>query len=128
VYEYEWTVQWEWGCRAIQKKPLFLVRHIKNNKYKQCNYKKWTGQCEDMFLDSYKKKLGVGKSDKRVGKKKSLFCLSQSINHLYSHKPYTTVQRRHKYTYNKYRIDILWKVELGQTYKSCPYIFKYNRI
>jgi hypothetical protein len=30
----------------------------------------------------------------------------QSINHLYSHKPYTTVQRRHKYTYNKYRIDI----------------------
>ena len=26
--------------------------------------------------------------------------------HLYSHKPYTTVQRRHKYTYNKYRIDI----------------------
>jgi hypothetical protein len=27
-------------------------------------------------------------------------------NHLYSHKPYTTVQRRHKYTYNKYRIDI----------------------
>ena len=32
--------------------------------------------------------------------------LLQSINHLYSHKPYTTVQRRHKYTYNKYRIDI----------------------
>jgi hypothetical protein len=29
-----------------------------------------------------------------------------SINHLYSHKPYTTVLRRHKYTYNKYRIDI----------------------
>jgi hypothetical protein len=29
-----------------------------------------------------------------------------TINHLYSHKPYTTVQRRHKYTYNKYRIDI----------------------
>ena len=32
--------------------------------------------------------------------------MTQSINHLYSHKPYTTVQRRHKYTYNKYRIDI----------------------
>jgi len=32
--------------------------------------------------------------------------INQSINHLYSHKPYTTVQRRHKYTYNKYRIDI----------------------
>jgi c-di-GMP-related signal transduction protein len=31
---------------------------------------------------------------------------SLPINHLYSHKPYTTVQRRHKYTYNKYRIDI----------------------
>ena len=33
-------------------------------------------------------------------------CYNQSINHLYSHKPYTTVQRRHTYTYNKYRIDI----------------------
>jgi hypothetical protein len=32
--------------------------------------------------------------------------INQSINHLYSHKPYTTVQRRHKYTYNKYRISI----------------------
>jgi hypothetical protein len=31
----------------------------------------------------------------------------QSINHLYSHKAYTTVQRKHKYTsINKYRIDI----------------------
>ena len=28
------------------------------------------------------------------------------FNHLYYHKPYTTVQGRHKYTYNKYRIDI----------------------
>ena len=32
--------------------------------------------------------------------------INQSINHLYSHKPYTTVQRRHTYTYNKYWIDI----------------------
>ena len=35
-----------------------------------------------------------------------VFTASSSINHLYSHKPYTTVQRRHKYTYNTYRIDI----------------------
>jgi hypothetical protein len=32
--------------------------------------------------------------------------ISVTINHFYSHKPYTTVQKRHKYTYNKYRIDI----------------------
>jgi hypothetical protein len=25
-------------------------------------------------------------------------------------KPYTTVQRRHKYTYNKYRIDIIYSI------------------
>ena len=43
------------------------------------------------------------------------------INHLYSHKPYTTVQRRHKYTYNKYRIDI--NIYTVYTTKTCMYFY-----
>jgi len=39
------------------------------------------------------------------------------FNHLYSHKPYTTVQRRHKYTYNKYRKDI--NIYTVYTTKTC---------
>ena len=43
------------------------------------------------------------------------------INHLYFHKPYTTVQRRHKYTYTKYRIDI--NIYTVYTTKTCMYFY-----
>jgi hypothetical protein len=39
-----------------------------------------------------------------------------SINHLYSHKPYTTVQRRHKYTYNKYRCTKCDNITIGDEF------------
>ena len=37
---------------------FLLTLHV----YQGCNYKKWTGQCEDMYLDWYQKLGGGGKS------------------------------------------------------------------